>query len=80
MRGRRTSSKVKLHQLKRGMTISPPVSRPRGTRRWVLRIKARNPLEVDQRVVKVVERNDLGSREVRVRVGRSRLRGRVLCR
>jgi len=67
-------SKVKLHQSKRGMTISPPVSRPRGTKRWVSRIEARNPLGEGQREVKVVERSDLDLREVKVRAGRSRLR------
>ena len=56
------------------MTISPPVSKPRGTRRWVSKIRARNPLGADQREVKVVERNDLGLKGVRVREGRSRLR------
>ena len=70
-------SKVKLHQSKRGMITSPPVSRPRGTKRWESRIKARSPLGEGQREVKVVERNDLGLREERVRVERSRLR--VMC-
>lgn len=74
MRGRRTSNKVKLHQSKRGTTISPLESKPRGIKRWESRIRARNPLGVDQREVKVVERRDLDSREVRVKVGRSRLR------
>jgi hypothetical protein len=72
-RGKRISSKVKLHQSKRGTTILPLVSRPRGTKRWVSKIRARKPLE-GPREVKEVARRDLGSREVRVRVGRSRPR------
>jgi hypothetical protein len=51
----------------------PLVSRPRGTKRWVSKIRARKPLE-GLREVKEVVRRDLGSREVRVRAGRSRLR------
>jgi len=74
LRGRRTSSRVRPHPSRRETTISPCVPSLNETRKWVSRIKARSrPVEV-QRVVKVVEKSDLASKEVKARVGRSRHR------
>jgi hypothetical protein len=72
-RGRRTLSRVSKRPSRRGTTISPCEPKPGGTRRWESRTRARSrELEVP-RVVNQT-RSDLVSREVKARVGRSRLR------